>query len=321
MSSIKTLLAGSVALFCLTSAAMAEECKVGLTMPSLNAPYFAAQVAAVEKAAKDQGCEITTADSQNDFSKQINDVEDMIAKGIDILILNPRDQEALVPAADAATKAGVKVVVMDSTLNPKANVVTQVRSSNDENGRLVGDWIAKKMKGTPIKMLLLSGNQGNPGGLDRRMGVIKGIVEGQLVNEGAVNLQVLGQGWGDWATDGGLKAAEDLFQAHPDANLVVGENDSMVLGAVQAAKAAGLDGILFAAAADGQREALEMVKEGTYGATGLNDPDLVGRTAFDIAYKAFKGELPADFPKLHLTPADVISADNVDKYYNPQSVF
>ncbi|RVH52927.1 substrate-binding domain-containing protein [Sinorhizobium meliloti] len=321
MSSIKTLLAGSVALFCLTSAAMAEECKVGLTMPSLNAPYFAAQVAAVEKAAKDQGCEITTADSQNDFSKQINDVEDMIAKGIDILILNPRDQEALVPAADAATKAGVKVVVMDSTLNPKAHVVTQVRSSNDENGRLVGDWIAKKMKGTPIKMLLLSGNQGNPGGLDRRMGVIKGIVEGQLVNEGAVNLQILGQGWGDWATDGGLKAAEDLFQAHPDANLVVGENDSMVLGAVQAAKAAGLDGILFAAAADGQREALEMVKEGTYGATGLNDPDLVGRTAFDIAYKAFKGELPADFPKLHLTPADVISADNVDKYYNPQSVF
>ncbi|QQF03781.1 substrate-binding domain-containing protein [Sinorhizobium meliloti] len=321
MSSIKTLLAGSVALFCLTSAAMAEECKVGLTMPSLNAPYFAAQVAAVEKAAKDQGCEITTADSQNDFSKQIKDVEDMIAKGIDILILNPRDQEALVPAADAATKAGVKVVVMDSTLNPKANVVTQVRSSNEENGRLVGDWIAKKMKGTPIKMLLLSGNQGNPGGLDRRMGVIKGIVEGQLVNEGAVNLQILGQGWGDWATDGGLKAAEDLFQAHPDANLVVGENDSMVLGAVQAAKAAGLDGILFAAAADGQREALEMVKEGTYGATGLNDPDLVGRTAFDIAYKAFKGELPADFPKLHLTPADVISADNVDKYYNPQSVF
>lgn len=321
MSSIKTLLAGSVALFCLTSAAMAEECKVGLTMPSLNAPYFAAQVAAVEKAAKDQGCEITTADSQNDFSKQINDVEDMIAKGIDILILNPRDQEALVPAADAATKAGVKVVVMDSTLNPKANVVTQVRSSNEENGRLVGDWIAKKMKGTPIKMLLLSGNQGNPGGLDRRMGVIKGIVEGQLVNEGAVNLQILGQGWGDWATDGGLKAAEDLFQAHPDANLVVGENDSMVLGAVQAAKAAGLDGILFAAAADGQREALEMVKEGTYGATGLNDPDLVGRTAFDIAYKAFKGELPADFPKLHLTPADVISADNVGKYYNPQSVF
>jgi len=321
MNNIKLLLAGSVALFCMGSAAMAEDCKVGLTMPSLNAPYFAAQVAAVEKAAKDNGCEITTADSQNDFSKQINDVEDMVAKGIDILIINPRDQEALVPVVDSATAAGVKVVVMDSTLNPKANVVTQVRSSSEENGRLVGDWIAKKMKGTQIKMLLISGNQGNPGGLERRMGVVQGIVEGQLVNEGAVNLQILGQGWGDWATDGGLKAAEDLFQAHPDANLVVGENDSMVLGAVQAAKAAGLENILFAAAADGQREALEMVKDGSYGATGLNDPDIVGKTAFDIGYKAFKGEVAADFPKLYLTPADVISKDNVDKYYNPQSVF
>jgi ribose transport system substrate-binding protein len=320
-NTFRMLMSGAALLLCLTPAAMAADCKVGLTMPSLNAPYFAAQVAAVEAAAKEKGCEITTADSQSDFSKQISDIEDMVAKGVQILIVNPRDQEALVATVDAASKAGVKVVVMDSTLNPKANVITQVRSSSDENGRLVGDWIAKKMKGTPIKMLLLSGNQGNPGGLERRMGVVKGIVEGQLVNEGAVNLQILGQGWGDWATDGGLKAAEDLLQAHPDANLIVGENDSMVLGAAQAVKAAGLKDILLTAAADGQREALEMIKDGTYGATGLNDPDLVGRTAFDIGYKAFKGELPSDLPKLYLTPADVISKDNVDKYYNPKSVF
>jgi len=310
-----------VGAFCSHLAMAQESCRVGLTMPSLNAPYFAAQVAAVEKAAKDKGCDIIVSDSQSDFSKQINDVEDMIARGIDILIINPRDQEALVPIVDSATEAGIKVVVMDSTLNPRGKVVTQVRSSNDENGRLVGDWIAKTMRGQPIKMLLISGNQGNPGGLERRMGVIKGITEGQLVGEGAVNLQIVGQGWGDWSTAGGLAAAEDLFQAHTDVNLVVAENDSMTLGAVQAAKAAGLEGILFAAAADGQREALELIIEGSYGATGLNDPDLVGNTAFDIAYRAFKGELEEDFPKLYLTPADVISKDNVDKYYNPQSVF
>jgi len=326
MNRFNKILALSAAVFAagafFSHLAMAQEtCRVGLTMPSLNAPYFAAQVAAVEKAAKDKGCDIVVSDSQSDFSKQINDVEDMIARGIDILIINPRDQEALVPIVDSATQSGIKVVVMDSTLNPRGKVVTQVRSSNDENGRLVGDWIAKAMRGTPIKMLLISGNQGNPGGLERRMGVIKGITEGQLVGEGAVNLQIVGQGWGDWSTAGGLAAAEDLFQAHGDVNLVVAENDSMALGAVQAAKAAGLEGILFAAAADGQREALELIKEGSYGATGLNDPDLVGNTAFDIAYRAFKGELEEDFPKLYLTPADVISKDNVDKYYNPQSVF
>jgi ribose transport system substrate-binding protein len=58
----------------------------------------------------------------------------MVSKGVNLLILNPRDPEGLVAAADAATKAGVKVVVMDSSINTKAHVITQVRSSNDQNG-------------------------------------------------------------------------------------------------------------------------------------------------------------------------------------------
>ena len=71
------------------------------------------------------------------------------SKGVKLLILNPRDPEGLVAAADAATKAGVKVVVMDSAINPKAHIVTQVRSSNDQNGYLVGQWLAKRMQGKP----------------------------------------------------------------------------------------------------------------------------------------------------------------------------
>ena len=68
------------------------------------------------------------------------------------------------------------------------------------------------------------------------------------------------------------------------------------------------------AAADGQKEALALIKEGKYGATGLNDPDLVARTAVDIGLKALKGDLPANYPKLVLTKPDVITKDNVDKF-------
>ena len=89
------------------------------------------------------------------------------------------------------------------------------------------------MQGKPIKLILLSGSQGNEVGRDRRLGVFKGLLEGQLVNEGKASFQVLGQGWGSWAQEEGLKAAEDLLQAHPDANVVLGENKSMVLGAIR----------------------------------------------------------------------------------------
>jgi ribose transport system substrate-binding protein len=303
------------------SAAEAAACKVGVSMYTLSAPYFAAQVAAAVDEAKKAGCEVSQSDAQNDMNKQVADVEDMLSKGVKLLILNPRDPEGLVPAADAAMAAGVKVVVMDSNMNLKAHVVTQVRSSNDQNGYLVGLWLAKRMQGTPIKMLLISGSPGNEGGLDRRLGVFKGLVEGQLVNEGKAGFQVLGQGWGNWAQEEGLKAAEDLLQAHPDANVILGENDSMVLGAMKALEASGKKDVLLLAAADGQKEALALIKEGKYGATGLNDPDLVARTAVDIGLKALKGELPADFPKLSFTKPEVITKENVDTYYRKDAVF
>jgi ribose transport system substrate-binding protein len=302
-------------------AAQAADCKVGVAMYTLGAPYFAAQVAAAEDQAKKAGCEVTTADGQNDMAKQIADVEDMIAKGVNLLILNPRDPEGLVATADAATAAGVKVVVMDSSISTKANVVTQVRSSNDQNGYLVGQWLANEMKGKPMKIILLSGDKGNEVGRDRRLGVFKGLVEGQLVNEGKVSFEVVGQGWGSWAHEGGLAAMEDLLTAHPDANVVLGENDSMVLGAMKALEAQGKTDVLALAAADGQKEALALIKEGKYGATGLNDPDLVARTAVDIGLKAIKGELPEGFPKLNLTTPAAITKENVDKYYREDAVF
>jgi ribose transport system substrate-binding protein len=297
-------------------------CSVGVSMFTLGAPYYAAQLAAAVDEAKKNGCTVTTADGQNDLTKQIGDVEDMVSKGIQLLIINPRDPEAMVPSVNAAARAGVKVVVIDSGLDPKARYVTLVQSSNDQNGFLVGEWIAQKMAGKPIKIALISGDKGNIVGEQRRLGVLKGILEQQLVQSGHAGFEVEAQGWGGWNTDGGLSAMEDIITAHPDVNVVLGENDSMVLGARDALKEAHkLDGVLLVAAADGQKDALELIKKGEYGATGLNNPDLVARTGVDIGLKAVAGKLPADFPRIDYTTPTVITQQNVDKYYNPKAVF
>ena len=309
------ILAGSAGL------ASAAECKVGISMFTLNAPYYAAQIQAAQDQAKKAGCSVSTADGQNDMSKQIGDVEDMVAKGINLLVINPRDPEGLVPAVNAAAKAGVKVVVIDSGLDPKADYVTLVQSSNDRNGFLVGQWLAKAMNGKPMRIALLSGDKGNVVGQERRLGVIRGIAEGQLQSGGHAGFEIVGQGWGAWNNDGGLKAMEDILTAHPDVNVVLGENDSMVLGARKALDAAGKKDVLLVAAADGQKEALQMIKEGKYGATGLNDPDAVGRTAVDVGMKALDGSLPAGFSKLDIAAPAVITKDNVDKYIKPNAVF
>ncbi|HTI02981.1 MAG TPA: substrate-binding domain-containing protein [Acidisoma sp.] len=325
ISKFRRLLLGSALALTLTPLAAAgaqAACSVGVSMFTLNAPYYAAQMAAAVDEAKKHGCTVTTADGQNDLTKQIGDVEDMVSKGIQLLIVNPRDPEGMVHSVDSAARAGVKVVVIDSGLDPKAHYVTLVQSSNDKNGFLVGQWIADKMAGKPMKIALISGDKGNIVGEERRLGVMKGILEEQLVKSGHAGFDVVAQGWGGWNTDGGLKAMEDILTAHPDVNVVLGENDSMVLGARDALKEAHkLNGVLLVAAADGQKDALELIKQGEYGATGLNDPDLVARTGVDVGLEAVAGKLPADFPRVDYTKPAVITKDNVDKYYNPKAVF
>jgi ribose transport system substrate-binding protein len=318
----KALLCGTVALLA-AGRAQAKECVVGISMYTLSAPYFVAQEKAAKERATQLGCKvIASSDARNDMNKQIADVEDMVTRGVTLLMLNPRDPEGLVPAVNAAAAQGVKVVIIDSSINPKAKFLTLVQSNNTANGELVGEWLAQQTKGKPVKIALLSGDKGNAVGKDRRLGVFRGLVEGQLKQSGTVNFQVVAQGWGGWNHEGGLKAMEDILVAHPEVTVVLAENDSMALGARKAlADAKKLKGVLVLAAADGQKEALELIKKGEYGATGLNDPALVAKTAVEYGVKGVNGELPADFAKINYTQPAVIAKDNVDKYYKADAVF
>lgn len=304
-----------------TGSKPAKNVTIGLSMYTLSAPYFAAETNVIKKKAAEMGVKAVIAtEAHDDMNKQLADVEDLLSKHIDVLILNPKDPKGLVPATKAATRAGVPVIIMDSSIDPSADFVTTVQSNNLANGELVGEWLATRMKGQPIRMALLSGTQGNPVGKERRQGVFRGIIEQQLRDSNSSGFEILTQGWGNWTHEGGLKAMEDILVAKPDANVLLCENDSMCLGALKAIKEAGKSGrILVAAAADGQKEAYEAIRRGEYGATGLNDPVLVGSTAVEVALGYLAGR--RDYPRIYYTPAAVITKANVDKFYRADSEF
>ena len=298
----------------------AQDITIGLSMYTLTSPYFAVQMNAIKSKAEELGVsQVIATEAQDDMIKQLADVEDLLSKNIDILILNPKDPNGLVPATRAATAAGVPVIIIDSTISPSADYVTNVQSNNMANGELVGEWIASRMADQPIRMALLSGVQGNPVGKERRQGVFRGIIEQQLRDKNRSGFEIQTQGWGNWTHEGGLKAMEDILVACPEANLLLCENDSMCLGALKAVNEAGRKDLLVVAAADGQKEAYEAIMRGEYGATGLNDPALVGGTAVEIAVKYMAGE--RGFPKIYYTQAAVITKDNVDEFYRADSEF
>jgi ribose transport system substrate-binding protein len=297
-----------------------QDVKIGMSMYTLGAPYFAAQVNAAKEKAEELGLEFVHTEARDDMVTQLGNVEDLLAQGIDLLILNPKDPQGLIPATKAATRAGVPVIIVDSTIDPAADFVTTIQSNNMANGEMIGEWLVKQMKGEPIRMALLSGVPGNPVGKERRQGVFRGIIEQQLRSTGRMGFEIVTQGWGDWFHEGGLKAAEDMIVAHPEINVLLAENDSMALGALEAVREAGREkDILILAAADGQKEALELIKQGKYGATGMNNPKLIAETAIEIGLQVLQGK--TYFPKVSYTPAVCITRDNVDKYYDPNAIF
>lgn len=300
---------------------------IGYSQYTLGAPYFKAQVEAAKAIAEELGIRLVAIDAGNDMVKQIGDVEDLLVQGIDVLILNPQDPKGLVTATKKATEAGVPVIIIDSSIDSSADFITTVQSNNDANGELVGEWLVKEMDklmpGKELKIALISGAKGNPVGKARRNGVFKGIIEQQLRSHGEAGFVIVAQGWGTWAHEGGLNAMEDILVANPDINILLTENDSMALGAIRAIENIGkvpMKDIIVCAAADGQKEAIILIKEGKYGATGMNNPVLTAETAVKIAIEVVL-EGKKEYPVVTYTPAIVISKENADKYYDPDAIF
>ena len=292
--------------------------KVGYSTPSLNAPFYVVLSRYIETYTESHGMKFSMADGQDDILKQITSMEDLVTSGVDILILNPLDHKAMVPAVNAIARSGVPVFIVDSQIDPDADYITSVQASNEGNGELIGEWVVHQLGDVPIRVALISGSQGNPVGREKRLGFVRGFTETQLMTRGSADLRIVSHGWGNWTHIGGLEAMEDILVAHPEINLLVAENDAMGMGALKAISEAGKSGEIMVVGFDGQKEAYELIKTGEFGATALNSPRELARLVVEAVVMYASG---GKVDKLIHTPAVLITKDNVDRYYDPDALF
>jgi ribose transport system substrate-binding protein len=293
--------------------------KIGYSTPSLNAPFYVVLTQYIKKYTEAAGMKFVSADGQDDIVKQVNSIEDLTGTGVNVLIVNPLDHKAMVPAVNAAVKSGKPVFIVDSYIDPEANYTTMVLANNQGNGELEGEWAVKTMGKTKVKAALISGSQGNPVGREKRLGFVRGFTEAELMTQGSSDLTIAAQGWGNWTNNGGLKAMEDILVSHPDINLLIAENDAMAMGALKAINEAGKEGNILIAAFDGQKEAYELIKQGKYGATALNSPEELARLVVEAVVKYLNGQKRLD--KVIYTTPVLITKENVDTYYDPKALF
>ncbi|MGW5605443.1 ABC transporter permease/substrate-binding protein [Streptomyces sp. NPDC003753] len=272
--------------------------KVGLSLSTLNNPFFVQIKQGAQAEAKKLGVDLTVTDAQNDASQQANQLQNFTSSGLGAIVVNPVDSDAAGPAVRAANKAGVPVVGVDRGVN-KAKTAALVASDNVEGGKLGAEALAEKLGGKG-KIVILQGLAGTSASRERGAGFAEGL-------KAYPGIQVVAKQPADFDRTKGLDVMTNLLQAHPDIQGVFAENDEMALGAIKALGSKAGKSVQVVGF-DGEPDGLAAVKAGTLYASVAQQPSHLGRIAIDNALRAAQGK---KVEETVMVPVKVVTKENV----------
>ncbi|MFG3256944.1 ABC transporter substrate-binding protein [Streptomyces sp. NPDC048172] len=230
-------------------------------------PFRIAETASIKAEAKKRGVKLLTANAQSQFSKQISDVQDLISKGADLLVIAPLNSDGWEPVLKRAAAKKIPIVTVDRQINaePCEDYVSFIGSDFVEQGRRAADQMIKATGGKG-KVAILLGAPGNNVTTERT----KGFTE--QIGKKAPGLKVVFKQTGEFAREKGQQVTEQLIQSKPDIDGIYAENDEMGLGAVNALKGAGKKpGDVKIVTVDGTKNAVQgIVDKWIYGVVESN---------------------------------------------------
>ena len=272
--------------------------KVGLSLSTLNNPFFVQIRSGAQAEAKKLGVDLTVTDAQNDASQQANQLQNFTSSSLGAIIVNPVDSDAASNSVKAADKANIPVIAVDRGVN-KARVDALVASDNVKGGELAARTIAEKLGGKG-RIVILQGQAGTSAARERAAGFAAGL-------KAYPGIQVVAQQPADFDRTKGLDVMSNLLQAHPDVQGVIAANDEMALGAIKALGSKAGNSVQVVGF-DGTPDGLKAVQGGTLYASVAQQPSQLGRIAVDNALKALQGKKVEETVKV---PVKVVTQQNV----------
>lgn len=253
--------------------------RIGLSISTLNNPFFVALRDGARSAADEEGVELLVADAQNDASRQQNDIQNFVTQQVAAILVNPVDSEAVVPAIEAANQADIPVLALDRGADG-GEIATTIASDNVQGGQMAGEELVELVGEGSVAQL--EGIPGTDPARDRGQGFEEAINAQDAV-------EVVASQTANFDRNQGLNVTENILQSNPDITGIFAQNDEMALGAVRAlderagseVKIVGFDAV---------PDALEAIQDGTMNATIAQQPDRIGSLGVENAMKVINGE-------------------------------
>lgn len=295
--------------------AQKERYKVGFAQMESNNPWRIAETKSFHDTAEACNWDLIATDAAGSAAKQVADVDSMIAQGIDVLFLPPREEKPLIPAVMKARAAGIPTFLVDRSVDPNVakageHFVAFLGSDFIDQGKRAAEWLIENFEGDKGVIVELEGTTGSSPANDRKKGFDDRIAQDD-------RFEIVASQTGDFARDLGRQVMETLLQAHPDVNVVYAHNDEMAIGAIQALELAGRKPgeDVTIVSIDGTRDALQAIIDGKMGVTVESSP-FFGPLACEVMKKYAAGEEIPGWVQVEdriFTKAN--AADHIDEAY------
>jgi ribose transport system substrate-binding protein len=298
------LLAGAALAFTAGTAWAKDLNAIGITLGTLGNPFFGALAEGAEAKAKEINPEVkvTTASADYDLNKQFNQIDNFIASGVDLILLNAADPQAIGSAVKRAQDAGIVVVAVDVAA---AGADATVQTNNVQAGEIACKFIADKLGAEGGQVIIQNGPQVGAV-IDR----VKGCKEVLAQNP---KIEILSDDQdGKGSREGGLTIMQGHLTRFPEIDAVFTINDPQAVGTDLAAKQLQRSEMIITSV-DGAPDIEAALKGNTLvQASASQDPYAMAQQAVQVGYDIMNGKTPEN--PMILMPSNLITRDNVADY-------
>jgi ribose transport system substrate-binding protein len=278
---------------------------VGVANFTLGGPYFNGMDKAIKAQADAKGVTIISTDANGDAAKLASNVEDLISKNVDAVIISGGPLESAPAVLNSLKAAEIPTILVDRKFQT-GEYTSWIGPDNERIGVQDGEFLAQQLPAGGKVAIIKGGPADNSIGLARTNGVKS------VLSKDSKYTLVEAPDFGNWGSDGGLTVMESLLASHNDLKAVFCENDAMCLGAQRTIADAGLSKQIIIAGVDGQLEALQAIAKGeNYVVTGLNSADEIGRLGLDRAIEVLNGK---EVEKDTVVESPQITKENAQSY-------
>jgi ABC-type sugar transport system substrate-binding protein len=307
----KTLMLAGVAALMSTSA-MAET--VGVSMALFDDNFLTVlRNGITEYAGTLDGVEVQVEDAGNDVGKQLDQINNFIAGGVDAIIVNPVDTSATEAMSQAADAAGIPLVYVNrQPINVDSLPDNQafVASDERESGTLETQEVCRMLKEagkTEAKIIVLQGELSNQAAVQRTQDV-----HDVIATPDCSFMTIVEEQTGNWNRQQGADLMSNWLSAGVEFDAVVANNDEMAIGAIQAMKSAGMDmAEVIVGGVDATQDALAAMQAGDLDVTVFQNAAGQGQGALDAALALARGETVEQ--KVYV-PFELVTPANIDQY-------